>query len=396
MNRPVVVLLGPHRGAVSGVSTHLNLLLGSSLAEDYELVHYQVGSEGRGEGALARGLRLAWSPFGLFLTLLFRHASILHVNTSMNPRAFWRDIAYVVVGRLTNTRVVYQMHGGDFPREFARGRPWLEAFLRRALSWPDLVVLLGRRELEAYREMVPQQALALFPNAIDVSPFLSVPTVQGAPDKALHAVYVGRLAREKGLYEALQGVRLALELGADVRLVVAGHGPEESRLKRYAQALGIASRVRFAGAVFGEDKVKLLAGADVMLLPSYSEGLPYSLLESMAAGVPVIATDVGAVSDVMTHVTHGLIVPVRDGQAIAEALAVLAGDRERLAWMSRACRRRIRAAFAIERLVGDFSTAYARLVGGLEMEGAGGAAVAPPRPPAARPRAAASLVPRKD
>ena len=105
----------------------------------------------------------------------------------------------------------------------------------------------------------------------------------------------------------------------------------------------------------------LLEGCDAFLLPSYSEGLPYALLESMAAGVPVIATPVGAIPDVVVDGTHGILVPKQDGKAIAEAFAALAADRERLSWMSRACRRRIRAAFSIERVATDLGELYAAL-----------------------------------
>ncbi|HET9651383.1 MAG TPA: hypothetical protein VFP36_04305, partial [Usitatibacter sp.] len=86
MNRPVVVVLGPDRAAISGVSTHVNLLMGSALAEDFELVHFQVGSEGRREGRIAKWLRLLFSPLALFATILFRHAAIVHINSSLNPR----------------------------------------------------------------------------------------------------------------------------------------------------------------------------------------------------------------------------------------------------------------------------------------------------------------------
>jgi glycosyltransferase involved in cell wall biosynthesis len=149
----------------------------------------------------------------------------------------------------------------------------------------------------------------------------------------------------------------------DARLTVAGGGAEEARLRRYAVALGIAPRVTFVGPVFGDDKVNLMAGADVMLLPSYSEGLPYALLEAMAAGLPVIATPVGAIPDVVTHGTHGHLVPVRSGKAIAEALAIMAGDRERVGWMSRASRRRVRAAYSIERVARELAFRYREVLG---------------------------------
>ena len=346
---------------MSGVSTHVNLLLGSRLADDYGLVHFQVGSEGRDEGRLARWLRIALSPFSLFLTIIFRHAALVHINTSLNPRAYWRDLAYLLVSKLAFARVLYQVHGGDLPRDFFARSRILTAFLNFTLRIPDVVVVLAKCELGAYREFIPGQNVVVIPNGIDCRPFDAVPVVRSFADKPLRLLYIGRIAREKGLYEALQGMRMALELGVDSRLIVAGGGPELQRLRRYAAAIGLASRVVFSGPVFGRDKVTLLEGCDAFLLPSYAEGLPYALLESMAAGVPVIATAVGAIPDVLAHGTHGLIVRERDAKAIAEALATLAADRDRLSWMSRACRRRIRAAFSIERVAGEMDGIYAAL-----------------------------------
>ncbi len=360
---PVVLLLGPHRGAVSGVSTHLNLLMASTLAHDFEVVHFQVGGEGRNEGALARFMRLALSPFFLAATIIFRHVSLVHINTSLNARAYWRDLAYLAVAKMLGARLVYQVHGGELPQRFFARSAALTGFLRFTLKVPDLVVVLAQVELEAYRNFVPEQRVVALPNAIDCRAYGAVATVQGQPGQALRLVYIGRIAREKGLYETLQGMRLAHELGVEARLVIAGSGAEEVRLRRYAQALGIAARTCFVGPVFGADKVKLLAGADVMILPSYSEGLPYALLEAMAAGVPVITTGVGAIPDVVTDGIHGFLVPPRDGKSIAESLAIMAGDRERLAWMSRACRRRIRAAFSIDRLARELAIHYAQLCG---------------------------------
>jgi glycosyltransferase involved in cell wall biosynthesis len=376
---PVIVLLGPHRAAVSGVSTHVNLLMHSSLAQDFEVVHFQVGSEGRDESPIGRLLRLVFSPLLLAATIIFRHASIVHINTSLNTRAYWRDLMYLAVAKALGARVLYQVHGGELPQRFFAKSALLTAFLHRTLMVPDLVVVLAQCELEAYREFVPAQHVVVLPNGIDCGTYSPLPLVRSNPEQPLHLLYVGRLARDKGLYEILQGVRLAHELGVDTRLIIAGHGAEEARLRRYAQALGIAPRVCFIGPVFGADKVKLMSGSDVLLLPSYSEGLPYALLEAMAAGLPVIATPVGAIPDVMSDGIHGFIVPRRDGKAIAEALAVLAGDRERISWMSRACKRRIRAAFSIERLAQELSLHYEQLCGASQMAGfpLGGPRIAP-------------------
>lgn len=367
---PVVLILGPHRAAMSTVSTHVGLLMDSALADEFEMLHFQVGNEGRDQGAIGKVLRLLASPFLLAAVIVFRHVALVHINTSLDRRAYWRDLAYLAVAKMLGARVVYQVHGGGSPQGFFKGSRALTAFLRRTLQVPDLVVVLAKTELAAYRDFIPAQHVVALPNGVDCRAFGAVPTVRSQSEVPLRLVYIGCVAREKGLYETLQGIRLAHELGVDARLVIAGNGAEETQLRRYAQALGVAPRVCFVGSVFGADRVRLLAGADVMILPSYSEGLPYALLEGMAAGIPVIATPVGAIPEVVSDGIHGFLVPPRDGKAIAESLAVLAGDRERLSWMSRACRRRIRAAFSIERLAQELALHYARICGYSLMAGA--------------------------
>jgi len=357
MKRPVALVLGPSREAMSGVTTHVNLLLGSRLADDYALWHFQVGSEGRNEGALARWLRLAASPWQLAATLLRLEAEIVHVNSSLNARAYWRDLAYIAVAKLCGAKVLYQVHGGALPQKFFRLAP---SFLRAALRWPDALVVLAHVELQAYQAFgVP--ALVV-PNGIDCTLFTRynrAPADAGAP---LKLAYVGRLAPEKGLYETFEALVLLRESGTAARLVVAGSGPEEARLRSRVRELKLQKDVSFVGALEGDQKARLLSQSDVLLLASYSEGLPYALLEGMAAGAVPVASPVGAIPDVMHDGVHGLLVPARQSAPIARALARLGSDRAALARMSAACRKRIAAGYSIERVAAELSGVYNRLV----------------------------------
>ena len=117
-SRPSIVALGPSLDAVSGVSTHLNLLLRSQVARRFSIVHFQVGSEGRSEGSLRKWVRFAISPFALLVCLLRYQADIVHLNTSLEPKSYWRDLVYLIVSQLMGRRVVYQVHGGALPHNF--------------------------------------------------------------------------------------------------------------------------------------------------------------------------------------------------------------------------------------------------------------------------------------
>ena len=352
MKRHTVLLLAPSREAISGVTTHLNALFGSRLASLFGLVHFQVGSEGRRENALARFVRLLVSPFTLALAILRHDAEIVHVNTSLNARAYWRDLVYVLVGKLCGARVVYQVHGGSLNGYGKRIPSWI---LRASARWPDVIVVLSQVERDAWRAIAPAQLVEALPNGIDGSPYQRYNRKSA---EVLRLIYIGRLAPAKGLDETIEGLRLAKERGIAARLVIAGTGPEEPRLRGLVRDANLNDAVTFAGAAYGDDKARLLAEADVLMLPSYAEGLPYSLLEAMAAGVVPVVTPVGAIPDVVKEGEHGLLVPVRDPERIAGAIAKLSSDRMALARMGAACRKRVSSAYSIERVAKDFSELY--------------------------------------
>jgi glycosyltransferase involved in cell wall biosynthesis len=353
MRRPAVLLLGPSRDAISGVTTHVNSLLDSRLAGQFELEHFQVGSEGRSEGAMARLARLALSPFALALAVLRRGAAVVHLNTSLNAKAWWRDLVYLLVAKACGARVVLQVHGGALDR--------FMYVLRSALRWPDAVVVLSRREQDSWRRHVPGQNIALLPNGIDCAPYLKYKRSVPSPGEPLRLVYIGRLAPGKGLAETVEALALARSTGVAARLVIAGNGPEEARVRARVRELGLECEVRFAGPTIGEDKALLLSQTDVLCLPSYSEGLPYALLEAMAAGVVPVVTRVGGIPDVVQDGVHGRFVPLQDADAIAQAIEALSHDRALLARMSAACRKRIAGAYSIERVAGEFSSLYSTL-----------------------------------
>src|SRR5580658_5051250 len=120
-SRSKVLLLGPARSAVSGVSTHLNQLFASNLAQSFSLSQFQVGSEGRSEGRMGTLLRMLISPFQLTLRLLRTRPDVVHINTSFEPKGYWRDLVYLVIAKLLRLKVVYQVHGGAQPQEFFAG-----------------------------------------------------------------------------------------------------------------------------------------------------------------------------------------------------------------------------------------------------------------------------------
>jgi glycosyltransferase involved in cell wall biosynthesis len=265
---------------------------------------------------------------------------------------------YSIVAKLLGRRVVSQIHGGAMPQDFFRGNALLTWVLRRFLVSSDAVSVLSSAELAAYRKFDPRIRAHLVPNAIDPSD-LAGRTRSCNTARPLRLVYVGRLVRTKGLFEVVESMTELTRTGRDVSLCIAGEGQDQDALMAASQRAGLGDRIRFLGSVFAAEKWRLWLDSDVFVFPTYHcEGLPYSLLEAMAAGCVPVTTSVAAIPDVMRDREHGLFVPANDALALATAVAALDDDRIGLFRMAEAARRRALEHYTLVRLADDFRRLY--------------------------------------
>src|ERR1700754_2543475 len=125
VERPRIVITGPPVHALSGIATHVNLLLGSSVCRRFTLAHLYAGGDGRIEGFARRTLRRLRTLVRLFMMLVTWHPAILHTNTALNARALPRDAALLLVAWLSRCPVVWQVHGGSSIVELETNQPMM-------------------------------------------------------------------------------------------------------------------------------------------------------------------------------------------------------------------------------------------------------------------------------
>lgn len=357
-DRHKVLLLGPSTAAVSGVSTHVRQIMASSIAVEFDLEHFQVGSEGRRETGMAKLLRFLLSPILLVAVIVSHRTEIVHINTSLNFKAFWRDFVYLLIVKLLARKGIYQVHGGTLD-VFLHSNRLRQIAVRMALSLGDVVVVLSEAERIRYSRLVVGSVISLIPNAIKVTEYCPAIS-RNERSRKMVLIYLGRLDRKKGLFEALHAMHiLRIERNINnVRMQLAGSGPAESELKERIAELNLAECVSLIGPLFGRDKIQFLQNADMLVFPSYHEGLPYVILESMAAATPVLATPVGAIPEIIENGVHGVLVRPRDAVALADAIDTLIKDRRSLKRMSKACVERARVQYGMERLETQLKQLY--------------------------------------
>jgi glycosyltransferase involved in cell wall biosynthesis len=172
----------------------------------------------------------------------------------------------------------------------------------------------------------------------------------------LELLFVGRMAEVKDLGTLVRAVALAAERLPQLRLSVVGDGIDRVPMAKLAAELGVADRIRFCGQQLETDGY--FSAADVFVMSSVSEGLPMSLLQAMSIGVPAITTDVGGMAEILRECGSGLLVPVGDSAAMADAMVRLANDPALCAQLGARAMTAYQARFTLDRMVEGYTKLY--------------------------------------
>lgn len=192
----------------------------------------------------------------------------------------------------------------------------------------ERVVFCSRYQEERHRALgLPLGQGTVIQNGVDLTVFNGQAAPRAGQD--LRALFVGRMVPDKGAHVAVEAVRQAREGGLDVHLTLAGISTfpwdYEENLRRQAASSTLAGAISFAGAVANRDLPKLHAGHDVLVFPSaHLEGLPMTVIEAMASGLPVVGTLTGGTGEALQHEMNGLVFAVGDAEALRRHLEVLA------------------------------------------------------------------------
>ncbi len=218
---------------------------------------------------------------------------------------------------------------------------------------------------------IPRERITVIHNGIDAASFEAAAAGRPARFQPGREMVVGTAARfavQKGLSYFLEAAAALAPLFPQMRFLVAGDGPERPAMERLACRLGLSGRLSFCGHI--DDLPRRLAGVDIFVLPSLTEGFSLALLEAAAAGCAVVATRVGGIPEVIVNWVHGLLVPPADAVALARAVAALARNPALARRLALAGCERVRSQFTLERMLSRTAALYRRLAAGGECRAA--------------------------
>lgn len=260
------------------------------------------------------------------------------------------------------TPLVHTPHGFAFAGHFSSRRErtaykWIERSLSPLTS---RVVCVCEAEAVLASSVCARRKIRVVHNGIDPPDSeLPRPDLAALRDRGPVVCAISGLRPGKGIETLIDALPAVVQAVPDVQIVLAGGGRERERLMERADRAGVAGVLRMIGEV--EEVYGVLAAADVFVNPSWAESFPYSVLEAMATGLPIVATDVGGVPEAIEDDATGLLVPARDPVALGTAIARLLTDRERSVRLGEAARSRLRSDFSLQRMIEGILAVYAEL-----------------------------------
>lgn len=305
---------------IGGIATFTNLLIENNSAINYS--HFVRGRKNNQKRGIAWFFRQSTLFFDFFSSLYKgKDIKVIHINMPLDKFAIVRDTILVIISSIFKRKIIIHLHGGKYNMD--RSIPfYLKLIVKQSFNLSDRIIALGDSEKQFlcdYYKIKPAKVNALF-NAVKIPENIE----KKLYNSTVNLLYLGRIERIKGLKEIILALKL-LKKEHDFRLIIAGEGPDKDGFIQDCKSQ-IPGKYEYVGVVYGKEKQMVFERSHIFLMPSYYEGLPYSLLEAMAYKLVPIVTPVGSVPELVEDGKNGFIVQVNDYLSLYKRIADLIED----------------------------------------------------------------------
>lgn len=317
LNPLKIIMLGPGLNVKGGISQHEKLFLESAPSK-VQISHISTKEDGSSLLKVRVFLQAVVKLVGM---LIRKDIDLIHIHGSHRGSAF-RQAMLTLLVLMFRKPIVLQTHASEFHVFYNNLAPWLQKLLAWAFRKCDRFVVLSKSWQEFYTTKLglkPEQVALLY-NPVRVP--TEVPP-QNAAVFPLKLIFLGRIGQRKGAFDLIEAFSLLPESEKNNSILIMAGDGEVVAAGDLMQRLEVSNRMIFPGWIETEERDRLLAQADIFVLPSYNEGLPLSMLEAMAWQVPIIVTPVGGISELVTHGENGLLVEPGNIEKLSDAMKSL-------------------------------------------------------------------------
>lgn len=334
----MILMIGTSLATRGGVATVVQSYIDAGFFKEQDIEYLATHSDGSGLKKLAVALV---GLFRFWLKLPLKKYNIVHVH-SASRASFYRKTIFIISAKLFNKPVVFHLHGAEFRQFYERELSSLGRWFARSLLLKcDAIIVLSSQWKQWIENSLGSGDVHVLHNTLPVGEL----TRPRQLSEKHNIVFLGRVGERKGVGDLINACELLLQKNY-FSLSIAGDGDVE-KYQSMVEQKGLSAHIRFLGWVDLKTKQRLLDEADILTLPSYNEGLPMSVLEALTNGIPVVATPVGGIPDVLEDAENGFIVDPGDAEALANSFDKLLSNSDTYRAMSEYALESMRAKFSM-------------------------------------------------
>lgn len=359
--KPRVIFLGAIPPPYMGPTLATQVILGSTLRDEFELIHLDTSDPRELDTLGAIDFWNIYLALKFYLQLvigILRHwPAVVYIPISQTTIGYLKDSGFILIAKLFGRRVLCHLRGGNFSNWLSTVQPLTRLYVRSVHGLVDGQIVLGENLKPLFTGFVSADRLYVVPNGKDIS---YPPRPPG--DGTVRFLFLANMIRSKGVLDVLQAVPLVAAACPRSEFIFCGAW-EDPDVRADVEAF-LANHpdlpIRWRGPVRGQEKDTVINSADVFLFPTYypPEGHPWVIVEAMAAGLPVISTDQGAIVESVVDGDNGFIVAKRNPAMLAARAIELARDTALRLRMSERSRQLYAERFTEARMVARLAAAF--------------------------------------
>lgn len=313
--KPKILMIGSDTSVTGGMSRVIELYDEYKIFDDYAEF---LPSHKRGSVFFRIYFFLKFLTNYISKLITQNSIKIIHVHSSYKG-SFFRKSIILTIARIFKKKTIFHLHGSEFLVFYGYLPNILKKFVQYTLGNTDLILVLSEQWDETISKISAKNNIKVLYNPTVIKEFNKIPS------EKINILSMGILCKRKGTYDTIEAAKLIKNPNVVINLY--GDGDLDEFKKLIAEN-NLENRVKIKGWISGEQKDAAFAQSDIYILPSYNEGLPMSILEAMAAKLPVISTPIGGIPETIENGVNGFLIQPGDYNALAEKIDLLANDKQ--------------------------------------------------------------------
>ena len=338
-----ILLASPLPPPYSGYETITEYLLRSKITKEFDVIHLDTSNRRsnseRGRFDILNSLQTLKLTMNLFRLLIIHRPQIANIPIARNKAGFLKWSVLIWIASVFRTDIVSRLGGEDFDKFYGASSSLMKKYIRFILKQISTVIVRAQRLKSQFDGLVPEEKIRVVYLPIDTAEFRDISDKPNGkvPRGEIKVLYVSHISKAKGALDLLKAIPIVVNQVSDIKFLFAGdiikvernilhigNPPDILReIDSIIEKYKIRHYIEFLGLVVGQNKISTFLDADIFVFPSYSEGFPFVVLEAMAAGLPIVATPVGALPEVFKDGENVLFADRGNPQDIAEKILML-------------------------------------------------------------------------